>query len=99
MKPVWIKYYGLIPMTKKGYLRATGIACAFAATCFLAAFLMGRLPPFHWPGEAVVLPREANLGELLYNHFYEVIASFLFLEVIDIALTLRTFARKEAEQR
>ena len=35
----------------------------------------------------------------LYNHIYEVLFCLLVLEVIDITVTLRTFARKEAEQR
>ena len=45
MKPVWIKYYGIIPMTKLGYLFTLAIVGVFAALVVLAAAVFGTLPP------------------------------------------------------
>ena len=45
MKPVWIKYYGIIPMTKRGYLIALAAAGGFALLAVLAAAAFGFLPP------------------------------------------------------
>jgi hypothetical protein len=99
MKPVWIKYYGLIPMTKMGYLIATAVAGLFAAAALAVLLALGQAPPFHWPWEPVPRPGLPGLGPWLYNHLYEVLLVLFILEGIDLVLTLRRFAEKEAEQR
>jgi hypothetical protein len=99
MKPVSIKYYGLISMTKRGYLIATGVAAAFAVLCLAAAWIAGVLPPLStlW-GEG---PPLAGPGVSIwfYHHLYQVIVVCLVLEAIDMYTMLRRFAQKEAEQR
>src|SRR5262249_1490539 len=45
MKPVWIKYYGLIPMTRFGYLIALLVAGVFAVAAVLAGGISALMPP------------------------------------------------------
>ena len=45
MQPVRIKYLGLIPMTRRGYLMALAAAVVIAAGLLTAAGLAGKLPP------------------------------------------------------
>ena len=45
MKPVWIRYYGVLPMTKRGYLIALAGAAFFALVVFLVGGVLGYLPP------------------------------------------------------
>jgi hypothetical protein len=99
MKPVWIKYYGIIPMTKAGYLITLAVVGAFAALAMLAAAVFGTLPPLdtmwsrqhHLPG--------SGFGVFLYNYMYWVILACLVAQAVDTWTTLSVFAKKEAEQR
>jgi hypothetical protein len=65
----------------------------------LVAIPMGVLPPFHWPWAPAPRPDLPGFFGFLYNHFYEIVVVCLVAELVDNALTLRAFARKEAEQR
>jgi hypothetical protein len=102
MRPVWIKYYGLIPMTRRGYLITTGIAFLFAAIAcaivFGLAIAHDRMPPFNRPGPP---PPGApqTLGSWLYYNAYWCLLLLLIAEGLDILVTLRAFAKKEAEER
>ena len=98
MPPVRIKYYGLIWMTKSAYLITTLVVAIFAAGVMALAFLKGALPPFRWPWQPVTNPNAVGFAGLLYNHLYDLILFCLVAEGIDIVVTLRTFARKDAEQ-
>ncbi|MCI0378443.1 MAG: hypothetical protein L0215_12610 [Gemmataceae bacterium] len=40
-EPVWIKYYGLVPMTKRGYLIALTVAGGTAVVFCLVATVLG----------------------------------------------------------
>ena len=99
MKPVRIKYYGLFWMTKRAYLLTTLAAGVFAVLVF-TVLLVGAndVPPFSWPWE----PMPANLAPgfrgWFYHYFWSLILLFLCAEAIDILVTLRKFAAKEAEQ-
>jgi hypothetical protein len=99
MEPVRIKYLGLFHLTKSGYVIGTAIGLSVVIVALLMTYPTGLLPPFHWPWEPVPDPNQTGLRGWLHNHFYEVVVALLLLEVVDIAVTLRTFARKEAEQR
>src|SRR5262249_51018862 len=99
MKPVWIKYYGLIPMTRFGYLLTLGIACLCAALGLIALALAGRLPPFSTLWEPDPAVRNAGAGGWMYNHLFQILLVCLLAQIIDTLATLRAFAKKEAEQR
>ncbi|HYT91685.1 MAG TPA: hypothetical protein VEL76_23430 [Gemmataceae bacterium] len=99
MKPVWIKYYGLIPMTRFGYLTTLAAVAGFAFVAVLAAAVLGTMPPLdtmwsrqhHLPGPGI--------GVWFYNYMYWFILACLVAQVIDTWTTLHTFAKKEAAQR
>jgi hypothetical protein len=99
VKPVWIKYYGFIPMTRSGYLIAMAVAGSAAAFIVLMSALAGYLPPlntmwssrYHLPGRGI--------GVWLYNYCYWFLLVCLIAQAIDTFCTLRLFAKKEAEQR
>ncbi|HEY1375519.1 MAG TPA: hypothetical protein VGF55_01935 [Gemmataceae bacterium] len=99
MEPVRVKYYGLVPMTKSAYLIATLVAVILAVAVVIAGRLVGGLPPFRWPWQPVPWPDAVGVAGWLYNHFYDVVFVCLVAEVIDFVVTLRAFARKEAERR
>ncbi len=98
MKPVRIKYWGLIPMTRRGYLIALALAGGFAIAAIAICGIMGRLPPLRslWreiPGRA------PNVWEYwFYNNLYRILIMCLIAQVLDTFVVLRRFARKEAEQ-
>jgi hypothetical protein len=43
--------------------------------------------------------RLTGLAGWLYNHFYDICLFLLLAELVDVVVTLRLFARKEAERR
>ena len=103
MEPVRIKYYGLFPITKRGYVIATTVAalCLLPACGFflwVAWVAVGSLPPWRWPWELPARPAR-NFGGWVFNYFYWIILVGAFLEMIDVLVVLRRFARKEAEQK
>ena len=98
MKPVWIKYYGLIPMTRFGYLVATAVAVQFALLALVVAAVLGGLPPIETMWAPDPAAARLGLGGLFYNYFYWFLLVCLVAEVIDICVTLHTFSKKEAEQ-
>jgi|SRR4051794_15087208 len=99
MEPVRIKHLGLFWVTKSGYVTSTVVGLSVVAVALLMAYPTELMPPFRWPWEPVPRPNLTGVRGWLYNHVYEVILALLVLEAIDITVTLRTFARKEAEQR
>jgi hypothetical protein len=99
MEPARINYYGLIRMTKSGYLIATLVAALIVAGLLLVLYPAGYLPPFRWPWQPVPRPDADGLGGMVYNHLYDIITVCLLAEMVDIVVTLRAFARKEAELR
>jgi hypothetical protein len=99
MEPVQIRYYGLFWLTKSGYLIGTLIAACGVVVGFLMAYPTGYLPPPRWPWEPVPDPYLTGARGWLYNHLYDLALFCLVMEAIDIVVTLRRFARKEAERR
>jgi hypothetical protein len=99
MKPVWIKYYGLIPMTKRGYLIALGVTGGIVFWILLVLALLGTFPPLdtmwsrqnHRPG--------SDLGVWFHNYWYWFLVVCLIAQAIDTWCTLHAFAKKEAEQK
>jgi hypothetical protein len=92
MEPVRIRYYGLFPMTRRTYLVVTGVAAVFAGLLLLAAMALGAHP-------STRLPWDPALNQQLFQRVYNwwTLLALLVLEGLDILLTLRAFARKEAE--
>jgi hypothetical protein len=98
LKPVWIRYYGLIPMTRRGYLLALGSAAAVLLLFLVAGAALELLPPLDtlWSGQHR-LPG-SGFGTFSYNFLYWVVIVCLTAQVVDTWCTLRIFARAEAEQ-
>jgi hypothetical protein len=99
MKPVWIKYYGVIPMTKWGYLVALGVAAFVAVVFLIVVGAAGYLPPVStiWQSDPAV--NRPGFRPWLYNHMYHIILLCIVAQGIDTYMVLRRFAQKEAEQR
>jgi hypothetical protein len=95
---VWIRYYGLIPMTRRGYLIALTAACVIAVVVIGAAALLGRMPPLEtvWSPDARVA--HGGIVALCYNYGYLIIIACLVAQAIDTYCTLRLFAKREAEE-
>jgi hypothetical protein len=93
MEPVRIKYYGLIPMTKQGYL-ITLLAVGLPAVLILVVCtVIGVLPPLE------TIWRPLPRANWFVNHFWHIMLLLFVAQAIDTVVTLRVFARKEAEQR
>src|SRR5688572_13956153 len=96
MPPVRIKYYGLIPMTKRTYLMALGSSALFALAAVTAFMMLDVAPPLdtmwskehHLPG--------TDIWVAIRNYMWWIIALGVIAQAIDTAITLRSFAKKEA---
>src|SRR5262245_17793293 len=99
MKPVWIKYWGLIWMTKRGYVVTLTMAGCVAAVILAYAGLAGRLPALStlWEPE----PAKARLGAggFLYNYLWWIIGICLVAQILDSIMVFRRFAEAEAQER
>jgi hypothetical protein len=98
MKPVWIKYWGLIPMTRRGYLIALAVAGLIAIAIFAVFGFLGRLPPMRTLWQEVPIRTPHAWEYWFFNNLYRIIAICLLAQVIDTVVVLRRFARKQAEQ-
>ena len=98
MPPVRIKYYGLIPMTKRGYLIALGLSALVAVAVVIVALSLGLLPPLDtmWSKEHHL--RRSGIWPLFHNYMWWIIVACLVAQAVDTCLTLRAFRKKEAEQ-
>jgi hypothetical protein len=98
MQPIKIKYYGLIPMTKKARLILTAVGALSALFVLVLLAFTGGLPPWRWPWEPAARAQH-SLVDWIYNNCYWLILGFLVLEALDVYTVLRVFTKKEAEQR
>src|SRR5438034_4141441 len=99
MEPVRIKHLGLFEVTRSGYLTGTLIGLSVVVVALLMAYPTDLLPLLRWPCDPLPAPHLTGVRGWLYNHFYEFLLFLLLLEAIDIVVTLRLFARREAERR
>jgi hypothetical protein len=101
MKPIKIRYYGVLPLTRSQYLLATFWLSTFLLGFMLTLALLAaeRFPPFHWPWEPLDPYALPGWRGVFLHHFYSIMALFLLFEVIDIMVTLRKFRVKEREMR
>jgi hypothetical protein len=99
MKPVWIRYYGLIPMTRRGYLIAVAVM-AFLALGFVGYLAVaGHLPPVR-----TLWQRDPNIDKLgpgawLTNRLWLFLVVLLLAAVLETYFVLRRFDEKEAALR
>jgi hypothetical protein len=96
--PLWIKYWGLIPMTRRGYLITLAVAAGLAVAVFVILEMMGRLPAFRTLWTEVPVRAPAFWEYWLYNNLYRILLICLVAQIIDTYLVLRRFAKKHAEQ-
>jgi len=99
-RPIRIKYYGMIWLTKKAYLITTlcvGII-VFGMLLMMMVILGERTPPFTLPWEPAPANTPPGIAGVFYHHFWTLIILVCVAEAIDIAVMLHKFAEKEAEQ-
>ncbi len=97
--PIKVKYLGLIPMTKRGYLATLAMAAAVAGLVLLAVGLAGRLPPLSTLWEPNPDMARHGFAGWFYNYMWWLILICLLAQAVDTFVVLRCFARKEAQQR
>jgi hypothetical protein len=103
MQPVRVKLYGLITLTRRGYLILLGLSVIFLLI-LLALSLWMRMQEGPWPADAGAA-EEARLSPMVM--VARVFLSFLpwivlvaaILQGIEAILVLRRFAREEALAR
>jgi formate hydrogenlyase subunit 3/multisubunit Na+/H+ antiporter MnhD subunit len=98
LKPVWIRYYGLIPMTRRGYLRTLAALSALLVVFLLGSAALGGLPPLDTMWSAQHRLPGSAITAVLYNYFYWFTGAALAAQAVDTWCTMRAFARAEAEQ-
>jgi hypothetical protein len=96
MPPVRIKFYGLVWLTRRGYLRATAVLAVVAVAVCVAVLLWTGLAPFARPPWARALRR---YGFVAWFWNWWTLGALALAEGLEVLLTLRQFARREAEQR
>jgi len=101
MKPVKVRYFGVLPLTRKAYWRILFWVCvATTILVILVLTLTSRpVPPFHWPWETPS-PTLKSTADLLYYHYgYTLVAACIIAQIIDAAVMMKKFAAKEQERR
>jgi hypothetical protein len=95
VEPVRVKVYGLIPMTRRGYLTQLAVAALLIVVVLALRWLV-------WPAKR---PDPANVHEprlryviAFFDNVHWIVAVVAVLLVLEAWLVLRRFARKEAEQ-
>jgi hypothetical protein len=94
MKPVRIRYYGLIPLTRRTYLVLQVPVLVLLVVLLAVLFLLPAPPHFGIP-EQVLHP----VARWLLDHLLWIVLLIFILELLDTLFTLRAFARKEAEEQ
>jgi hypothetical protein len=98
-KTIRIKYYGLIWVSKRGYLVSSVITLSILGIGLLAGYAAGILPPLStlwgepWP------PAKLTPWPWLYQYLYWFILVGLIAEVVITMRMLRRFVALEAEQQ
>jgi hypothetical protein len=95
MPPVRIKYYGLVWLTRRGYLIATAVLAAVAVVACVLVLLLTGVAPFARPPWEPALRRYGFVA-WLWNWW--TLGALVVLECLEVLLTLRQFARREAEE-
>jgi hypothetical protein len=93
MKPVRIKVYGLVSLTKLTYLRIQGFGLVVVLSLLVAG---GSLMYVSGQWRPVFPPRDIPSAVIL---FFWIALATLLLEVVETTLVLRKFAEAEARQR
>lgn len=99
MRPVWIKYWGLIPMTRRGYLVTLTMAVAVVAIIVAYCALSGLLPPLKTLWEPNPIAAQDGWRGWLYNYMWWIVIAAIVAQAIDTVMVLRKFAQKEGEER
>jgi hypothetical protein len=98
-KTIRIKYYGLISVSKRGYLLSSAVTLAILGIGLVLGYAAGILPPLStlwgvpWPW-AQLTP-----WPWVYQYLYWFILVGLIAEVVITVRMLRRFAVLEAEQQ
>ena len=98
MKPVWIKYWGLIPMTRRGYVVTLTLTFAVALIIVVYCGLAGWLPPLRTLWEPDAVRARPDIFGWVYKHLWWIVIVCLLAQVVDTCLVLRKFGEKEREQ-
>jgi hypothetical protein len=95
MEPVRVKLYGLMPVTKRGYLfQLTLAACLLGGLLYVWTYL----PPRPADQKGVLPPRSVWIWAVL-DKLPWLVAAVAALYGIEAVIVFRRFARKEAAQR
>src|SRR5438309_60143 len=95
MKPVRVKVYGLVPLTRRAYLTIQCVGLAVVVIAFTAGVGLARPRP---PRVGELPPVAAALVVLL-DLLPWLAGLFLLAGLLETWVVLKAFARKEAEQR
>jgi len=101
MKPVKVWYLGILPLTRRAYLRLLVWVVAVVVIMFMLfyTFRPDLAPPFHWPW-APRDPRLQTTAELFFFHyFYTFVAVCVIAEIVDVAIMMKKYAAKEREAK
>ena len=99
MPPVKIRYLGLIPMTRRGYLLALAGAVGVAGVTLGVFAFLGRLPPISTLWEQHPALNRPGLAPWFLSNLYRILLILSFAAVLEVIHVLRRFAQKEAEQQ
>jgi hypothetical protein len=97
MQPRRIKYFGLVWMTRRGYLISLAVAGFVAVACIAVAAAMGTMPPLRSLWEPVL--QGPGFRVFFVNNLYRLLLLCLVAQALDTFVVLRKFAKKEAEQK
>lgn len=97
MAPIRIKLYGLLWLTRRGYLMQLAVSAALLVVLFV--LWLSWLPATPAPSPGVERPPGLRLALLLLGNLHWVLLAAAVLCSLEAWYVLRRFARAEAEQR
>ena len=98
MQPIRINYWGMTPITKRGYLIALAFEVTLGALCVAVVLYLGW-PPLSTLWRQPPTPPRPVPWFWFYCSFYRILLLCLIAQCLDTFVVLRAFARKEAELR
>jgi hypothetical protein len=98
-KTIRIRYYGLISVSKRGYVLGNAIALAVLGIGLLAFYAAGALPPLSTLWGQPWEPAKQTPWPWLYRYFYWFVLAVLLAELVISLRMFRRFSLLEAEQQ
>jgi hypothetical protein len=101
MKPVKIRYWGILPLTRRGFYIYLIVGWSLAILVVIAAMIYAgdAFPRFRLPWESLPLGVKFTVWNYLAYNIWSVFILCVIGQLFDIVIMLRKYRQKEEEQQ